>query len=142
MSQDLIISKSIDINTSPDKIWEVLINPEMIAQYFPGAKTITSWKIGSEIIFLHTYEGQEFKNKGIILDFNPMHSLSYTYWTAFSKTEDKPENYTTIIFTITESNGITNLALKQSNFKNVEWYQGLEIGWHTVLSKIKELSEK
>src|SRR5215472_19080635 len=90
VSLNLAISKSIDIHSSPDKIWEVLINPTMIEQYFPGAKTITSWEIGSEILFIHTYEGNKFINKGVILDFDPMHLLSYTYWTAFSNTEDKP----------------------------------------------------
>lgn len=114
----------------------------MIEQYFPGAKTITSWEIGSEILFMHTYEGNKFINRGVILDFDPMHLLSYTYWTAFSNTEDKPENYTTIIFTLTKINGTTNLTLKQTNFKSAEWYQGLETGWNTVLAKIKELSEK
>ena len=142
MSRDLAILKSIDINSSPIKVWNVLTNPEMIEQYFTGAETITNWEIGSEIIFIHIYEGQEFKNKGVILDFNPSHLLSYTYWTAFSNTEDKPENYTTITYTLTEVNDKTKLTLKQTNFKSVEWYQGLETGWNTVLAKIKEIAER
>ena len=142
MSLDLTILKSININSVPVQVWEVLTNPEMIKEYFTGAKTVTNWEIGSEIIFIHVYEGKEFINKGIILDFKPAHLLSYTYWTAFSNTEDKPENYTTIIYTLTEVNGITKLTLKQTNFKSTEWYEGLETGWNTVLSKIKEISEK
>ena len=66
--------------------------------------------------------------------------LRYTYWTAFSNTEDKPENYTTITYTLTEINGKTKLGLTQTNFKDIAWYKGLEVGWNVVLEKIKELA--
>ena len=36
-----------------------LTNSEMIEQYFPVAKTITKWEIGSEIIFVHIYEEEQ-----------------------------------------------------------------------------------
>ena len=142
MNPDLIILKSIIIISSPVKVWEALTNPEMIKQYFTGAQTITNWEVGSEIRFVHVYEGQEFINKGIILDFNPNQLLSYSYWTAFSNTEDKPENYTTITYTLTEINDQTTLTLKQTNFRNLEWYQGLQVGWDSVLAKIKEIAEE
>ena len=141
MSPDLVITKSIDIDSTSMKVWQVLTDPEMIKQYFTGAETITNWQIGSEIRFIHSYEGQEFKNKGVILNFDPYHVLSYTYWTAFSNTEDKPENYTTITYTLVELNGKTKLTLTQTNFKSIEWYQGLEVGWNTVLAKMKEIAE-
>ena len=138
----MTILKSIDIDSSSGKVWDVLTNPEMIREYFTGAETITNWKIGSEVVFIHIYEGKEFKNKGIIVDFDPGHLLSYTYWTAFSNTEDKPENYTTILYTLTEISNQTRLTLKQTNFKNAEWFHGLETGWDTVLAKIKEIAER
>ncbi len=142
MPQDLIISKSIDINSPSLKVWNVLINPEMIAQYFTGAETLTTWQPGSEIVFIHYYEGKEFRNKGHILNFDSNHLLRYTYWTAFSNTEDEPENYTTITYAISEINNKTKLTLTQTNFKSLEWYTGLERGWNIVLAKIKELAEK
>jgi len=142
MNPDFTIFKSIDIKSSPAKVWEVLTNPDLIKEYFTGAETITDWQIGSEIIFIHTYEDQEFRNKGIIIDFSPNHILRYSYWTAFSKTDDKPENYTTITYALTKINDKTNLTLRQTNLKDLEWYKGLEIGWNTVLDKIKEIAER
>jgi len=142
MSVDLIISKSIDINSDPSKVWDTLINPEKIKQYFTGAETVTDWQIGSEIVFIHNYEEQEFKNKGVVLNFDTNRLLRYTYWTAFSNSEDKPENYTTITYSLTEINNKTKLSITQTNFKSVEWYQSLEMGWDVVLAKIKEISEK
>jgi len=141
MNPNLTISKSVDINTKPSRVWDTLINPEKIKQYFTGAETLTDWQIGSQIAFIHNYNGQEFINKGIILNLAVNRLLQYTYWTAFSNTEDKPENYTTITYSLEEMNHKTKLTLTQTNFKNEEWYQALEIGWDTVLAKIKEISE-
>lgn len=142
MNEDLAILKAIEISSSPSKVWHVLTDPEMIKQYFTGAETITDWHVGSEVIFSHVYEGKAFQNRGVIIDFNPGHLLSYTYWTAFSNTEDKPENYTLIVYTLTEMDKTTTLTLKQTNFQNIEWYFALQTGWDTVLSKINELAER
>jgi len=141
MSTALVISKSIDIFSTPSSVWDVLTNPEMITQYFTGAKTETTWEIGSEIRFTHVYEGKEFINKGVILNFETNHLLSYTYWTVFSKTEDKPENYTRITYELTEIGDKTKLNFTQTNLKNIAWYQALEIGWDQVLQKMRELAE-
>ncbi len=138
----LSILKSIDINASPLKVWEVLTNPAMIRQYFTGAETITNWKVGTEIVFIHWYEEKELRNKGVILQFLPNQVLSYTYWTAFSGTADKPENYTTITYTLEEGNGKTTLSLLQTNFKNGPWYEGLQTGWDMVVNKIKAIAEE
>ncbi|MBE7174163.1 MAG: SRPBCC domain-containing protein [Williamsia sp.] len=142
MNLNLMIVKMIEINSDPSKVWDALINPEKIKQYFTGAETLTDWQIGSKIVFIHKYEGQEFINKGVILKFDTNHLLQYTYWTAFSNTEDSPENYTTITYTLAEMNDKTQLLLSQTNFKNEQWYRNLEIGWDVVLTKIKEIAEK
>lgn len=142
MSQDLIISKSIIIDSDSAGVWDVLINPEKIGQYFTGAETFTDWQPGSEIIFVHNYEQQEFRNKGVILNFETNRFLRYTYWTAFSSLEDKPENYTIITYILTTVDDNTKLTFTQTNFKNKEWYEALKIGWDIVLAKMKEIAER
>jgi hypothetical protein len=108
---------------------------------FYRRRNSNTWQVGSEITFTHIYEGKEFINKGVILNFDPNKLLRYTYWTAFSNTEDKPENYTTITYDLTEMSDKTQLRLTQTNFKSAEWYKALEIGWNQVLEKMKELAE-
>ncbi|MBC7510292.1 MAG: SRPBCC domain-containing protein [Ferruginibacter sp.] len=116
MSINLMIEKSVNIYSSPQNVWDTLINPEKIKQYFNGAETVTNWQIGGDIIFIHNYQKQKIKNKGVILCFDTNRLLSYTYWTAFSDTADKPENYTTITYSLTEMNERTKLTLTQTNF--------------------------
>ena len=43
---------------------------------------------------------------------------------------------------MTEVDDKTKLSLTQTNFKNTEWYQALEIGWDQVLEKMRELAEE
>lgn len=141
MPGELKIFKSIDINATAPEVWDVLINPEKIVQYFFGAETITNWEVGSPVLFKHEYEGQKFINRGIVLAYQPNEILSYTYWTAFSNTEDRPENYTIIAFRLSAVEDKTVLTLTQTNFKDTAWYRGLQTGWDMVLDKIKEIAE-
>ena len=141
MDNEFVISKHIEIHSSPPQAWDVLINPDKISQYFTGAETITDWQTGSGILFHHEYEGEKFTNKGWILAFQPYRLLIYSYWTKYSLTEDMPENYTTISYALEGLNNLTSLTLTQSNIKNRQWFEGLQTGWDTVLSKIKEIAE-
>ena len=46
MPTDLIISKSIDIFSTASKVWEVLINPEMIkTNILPAQKQLQAGKL-------------------------------------------------------------------------------------------------
>ena len=63
MTRDLVISKSININSSPQQVWDVLVNPKKIEQYFTGAKTKTDWQVGSEIIFAHLLRGERIQKQ-------------------------------------------------------------------------------
>jgi uncharacterized protein YndB with AHSA1/START domain len=138
----MLISKSIQVYAAVQSVWNALINPDKIARYFTGAETATDWKVGRPVVFTHQYEGQTFHNKGTVLDFVADKLLRYTYWTAFSHTEDIPENYTTITWQLAGENDTIILSLTQTNFKNEEWFRNLETGWNTVLLKIKEIAEE
>jgi uncharacterized protein YndB with AHSA1/START domain len=141
MDNEYEISKCIRINSSPPEVWDVLTNPDKISQYFSGAETISDWQAGSAILFHHEYEGEKFTNKGKILAIQPNHLLIYTYWTKYSQTEDLPENYTTMSYALDRLDNMTTLTFTQSNIKNRQWFEGLQTGWDTVLSKIKEIAE-
>jgi uncharacterized protein YndB with AHSA1/START domain len=56
LNNDLISLKSILINSSPEKVWDVLTNPTIISEYLYGAETITDWKVGSQISFVIKFD--------------------------------------------------------------------------------------
>ena len=135
------IVRSIEINTASSKVWNALVNPDIIKQYFPGVETITDWKVGSELIFVHNQQGQVVRDKGVVLDIVPPHLLRHTYWTPYSGLEDKPENYTTVSYSLTEVDNKTILTVNQTNFNSEEWRRNSQAGWDQVLATIKQFVE-
>ena len=136
------ITKSIEINTASSKVWNALINPDIITQCLPGVEIVTDWKVGSELIYVHARQGQRTSDRGIILDFVPTHLLRHTYWTPFSGLEDKPENYTTIAYSLAEVDNKTILTVNQTNFNSEEWWKNSQAGWDYVLTTIKQIVER
>src|SRR4051812_19004731 len=100
MNKDLQVSETIEVNASAEKVWHALTTPKLIAEYLFGTETVTDWKIGSEVIFQGEYEGHKYRDKGVILENIPLKRISYSYWSGFSGLEDKPENYSTVTYTI------------------------------------------
>lgn len=60
MKKDLIATSKIKIQSTPEKVWNVLTNPKIIKNYLFGTEVKTDWKVGSPIIFQGEYDGQEY----------------------------------------------------------------------------------
>ncbi len=142
MQHDLIVSESIEVNATPEKVWEALTNPEIIKEYLFGTETITDWKVGSEIIFQGEYKGHKYCDKGIVRE-NILHQLlSYNYWSGFSGLEDKPENYSLVTYTLSKSSNATKLTWTQKGFATEEGYQHSKSGMEAFLQQIKGIIER
>ena len=143
MRGDLQVSKSIIINTGPSIVWNALTNPEIIKKYLFGTSTITDWKIGSEIFFQGEYNGIKYRDHGVIFQNILNRNLSYSYWSGFSGLEDKPENYSTVTYNLSEkADNITELTWTQNGFSSEENRNHSESGMDAFLGQIKEIVEK
>jgi len=143
MNKNLKVSKSIEINSNYEKVWDALINPEKIKVYLFGTETITDWKIGSPIIFQGDYEGNKYKDKGNVLENTRYKILRYDYWSGFSGLEDKPENYSIITYQIDNiSDKLVKFTWTQEGFANEEGQQHSENGLFGMLEQIKKLVEE
>lgn len=141
MKQHLILTKEKQIEATPEKVWGILTENQWIEQWL-GVQMITDWKTGSPIDFTFVYKDKEVKDKGTLLQFEVGKVLSYNYWSVFSATEDSPENYSDITFTITpEGNGIL-LQLTQTNFASQMMFAHAEKNWADTLETIKKLAEE
>lgn len=134
MNHNLIVSKSIDINAAPSKVW--------IKEYLFGTETITDWKVGSAIIFQGEYNGHKYRDKGVVLENILNELLVYSYWSGFSGLEDKPENYSLVTYRLTNSNNITKLTWTQKGYANEEGHKHSEEGMDEFLRTIKRIIER
>lgn len=142
MNKDLKVSKSIEINSSAENIWDALTNPEKIKVYLFGTETITDWKVGSPIIFQGVYDGTTYKDKGNVLENVKNKTLKYDYWSEFSGLEDTPENYSFVTYHIESTfNNQMLFTWTQEGFASEEGQQHTENGLYVMLEQIKKLVE-
>jgi len=143
MNRELKVSKSIEISSSAEKVWNALTNPEKIKVYLFGTETITDWKIGSTIIFQGEYDGHKYKDKGNVLKNIENEILEYDYWSGFSGLEDTSENYSIVTYQIEKVSGDkVKLTWTQEGFANEEGKQHSEKGLPAMLEQIKKLVEE
>ncbi len=149
MSKELFIKNSITINAGISNIWDVLTNPAQTKKYLHGCEAISDWKVGSPLLWKGVYEGKEMVFvKGNIADIIPDHYLAYTVIAPNSTIEDIPENYLTVTYSLSESNGQRILTVTQGNYATVaegekrykETYNNGE-GWNPILVQIKKIAE-
>ena len=134
-------SSSVVIKASLQKVWDGLTLPELVKQYFFGTNMVTDWKVGSPIFFRGEWEGKAYEDKGTVLEFNPLKSLSYNYWSGFSGVEDKPENYQILKYEVEEVEGGVKLTISQSNASSQESADHSAANWKMVMDGLKKLVE-
>lgn len=142
MSTDHIANASLFINASPEKVWQALTTPELIKQYFFGTDAVSDWHVGSKLEWKGVWEGKEYLDKGVILEFNPPRRFSYTYLSSMSGKEDKPENYAIVTYELEPINNGTQLTVIQTGSESKESAEHSGENWTSVFNGMKEMLEK
>ncbi len=149
MSTSLIVSSSITINASTEKVWDLLTNPQQTKKYMFGCETVSDWKTGSALLWKGVYEGKEMVFvKGTITDIKPGSFLAYTTIDPNSGIADIPENYLTVTYTLEPGDsGATELTVTQGDYSTVgdgekRYHETIAGGgWMPILNEIKKLAE-
>lgn len=142
MDKSLILSTSIDIDASTDRVWFALTDKEMIKQYFWGTETKTDWKEGSPISFFGTWEGATYEDKGTILKVEKEKIFRYSYWSSFWGTPFNENDFCIITYELSKKGQQTTLTVTQEGFKDIESRDHSGDNWKGVLANIKNLLEK
>jgi uncharacterized protein YndB with AHSA1/START domain len=129
------------IHAPVSKVWQALVNPEIIKQYLFNTDVITDWKEGNPIIYKGEWQGKPFEDKGKILKVEPERMLQSTHWSPLSGVPDTPENYHTVTYTLTGHGDSTDVTLTQDNNASEEEKEHSEQNWKTMLKGMKKLLE-
>ncbi len=141
MAGMLTANSAVVIKSEPAEVWAAITNPVLLSKAFFGARVVTNWREGSPITFSGEWNGKPYKDKGTIMKVVPNRLLEYTHWSPLSGTPDEPENYHTVTFKLTPSEGGTELALRQSNVNDESEREHSEKTWALMLGNIKKLVE-
>jgi len=134
------ISK-VTINATTQKVWNTLTDPGQVKLWQYGSVLQTDWNAGSDITFTTEWEGQTFKQWGKVIELRLYELIQYSLFAPRPGLEDKPENYFTMSYYLTDYNGATKLEIVQSdNRPNAvqEPEQGEE---NPILKSLKAIAE-
>ena len=141
MNRQFIAKASISLDAPLAKVWDALVNPELIRQYMFGTNVVSSWKEGSPIVWEGKWEGKEYEDKGVILKFEPWHLIQYSHFSPLLGLPDAPENYHTVTIDLSRSGARTLLTLSQDNNPSEQARKHSEKNWGMMLASLKKLME-
>jgi uncharacterized protein YndB with AHSA1/START domain len=141
VSRGLVAKASITINTPVARVWEALVNPDVIRQYMFGTNVESEWKKGSPITWKGVWEGKEYEDHGAILDLIPENLIQYSHFSPLSGLPDVSENYHTVTIRLSPNDDQTLLSLSQDNNPTDEAREHSEKNWRMMLDSLKKLVE-
>jgi uncharacterized protein YndB with AHSA1/START domain len=140
----LFVQKSIEINASASKIWEVLTNSEMakkwIKEFWTDFGSLESdWKLGSPVLW-------KVSNGKIGAEGNVSIAEPYTMLQFSFKVNDTPVfKQEDLNYKIEDLDGRSVLVVSMGDFGDTPehemCYSGAVESWDKALPKIKELAE-
>jgi len=127
------------INTTPEKLWDALTNPDFTQQYWGGRRVQSDWTVGASIKHLKPDGAVELR--GEVLQAEPPRLLSYTFLTA-SGDRVPDEKSTRVTFEISTAFGVTKLTIVHDGFEpESKLIFEITNGWQAILSSLKTLLE-
>jgi uncharacterized protein YndB with AHSA1/START domain len=137
----IVSNASIDIDAPASRVWAALTEPDQIAAYMFGSRVETDWQVGSPITWNGEWEGKPYQDKGEVLAYDEPTRLSVTHFSPLTGQDDKPENYHTLVYDLTERDGGTTVALSQDNNASDEEAEHTAATWTMVLDGLKKQVE-
>jgi uncharacterized protein YndB with AHSA1/START domain len=126
-----------DVAATPERVWAALTEPEQIAVYMQGSKVTTTWDVGSPITWDGEYDGREYQDKGEVLAYDEPQLLSMTHYSPMMGQPDEPENYHTLVYTLTATDDGTHLELTQDGNDSEEQAEQFSQNWQSMLDSLK-----
>jgi uncharacterized protein YndB with AHSA1/START domain len=128
------VERSIEINATASKVWQVFTDPVMTRQI--GGEYVSDWKVGSSF----GWKGLDGKmvTNGTILKIEPEKLLQHNLLNSVGTVNS------VITYEFSEKNRITTLYAREDFAQSVtdKEYADAAKGWDAALLSVKETAEK
>src|SRR3954470_16898691 len=133
-----IATADVDVAATAQQVWAALTEPEQIAAYMQGSRVTTTWEVGSPITWDGEHDGHAYQDKGEVLTYDEPHVLSVTHYSPMIGQPDEPENYHTLVYTLTASGDGTTVELSQDGCDSEEQAAQFSDNWQSMLDGLKK----
>lgn len=129
----------IYISTSPEKLWNALIDPNVTAKYWQH-ENVSDWKPGSKWEHRRCDTKRTLSLVGKVIESSPPRRLVLTW--AFPTDEAREEKHSMVTLEIEPTRDVVRLTVTHAQLEpGSEMLQGIVKGWPKVLSSLKTLLE-
>lgn len=137
-----VAESAITIDAPPDRVWEVITDPDAVKEFMFGADLQTDWTVGGPILWRGEWEGKPYEDKGQILEVEPGRKLVHTHFSPLGGEDDKPGNYHTLTWTLEGQDGQTRLTLSQDNNASEAAAEHSKGMWDMLVADVRRISER
>ncbi len=126
----------IYIQTTAEKVWDALIDPEMTKEFWGRTRNRSDWNAGS------TWRHEAYDNaddvgiEGSVVESERPHRLVLTW----SRPGVDPKAASRVAITIEDAFGAARLTVTHSELDD-EMLAGITAGWPAILSSLKTMLE-
>jgi len=103
-----------------------------------GSRVTTTWSVGAPITWEGHYDGRSYQDRGKVLIYDEPHVLSVTHYSPMMGQPDQPENYHTLVYTLTRTGDSTRLELTQDGCDSMEQAEQFSANWQRMLDGLKD----
>lgn len=126
------------IETTAEKLWDALTDPEFSQRYWWGTRVVSDWKVGSDVALV--LNGRT-TDAGTVLAFDPPRLLSYTFQPVLSETV-RAETPSRVTFELKPHGNLVKLVLTHEGFVSGSVVlDGVSKGWPAIVSSLKSMLE-
>ena len=97
-----VSTSAITIEAPREIVWSALTRPEYVRRWQYNSDLTTDWIVGQAIRFSAEWQGQTFAQWGTVLEFEFPNRLRYSLFAPRPGLEDRPENYFTMTYQLTD----------------------------------------
>ena len=119
------------IATTQQKLWDALVKPEFVKEYFFGRDLQTDWKVGSSIRMGDDWDGK-------ILKSEPIDLLVFTFHPLADSLKDEPVS--TVTYKLEQKGATVKLSVIHEELSE-KTYNSISGGWPQIISNLKSLLE-
>jgi uncharacterized protein YndB with AHSA1/START domain len=127
------------IRTTPEKLWQALIDTEFTRRYFVATWQECEWKAGAS--WRRMIPDGRVANSGQVLEIEPPRRLVLS-WRCHSKPEHHEEGFSRCTFELEQLGSSVKLTVvHEIDRPDSKLIQAVSNGWPLVLSSLKSLLE-
>lgn len=142
MNKDINYSTTRVVYASAESTWKVLLSGQLYKKAW-GAELNTTWQPGTGLQLSGLWEGLEYTDKGVVEIKEDYILLKYSYWSSFWGTDDVPEQYCCISYSMHQLDACScELTISQYGFRDEKHYSDTISLWESTINLAKCESEK